>query len=97
MPQRELEVGVNPMGNPKIQSTMPRRSTRDDLHVQVSRRSDILVRTDAKLPRIVPSALSVATGGAVIGGVFFGMPGAVVGGVAGALLGATAHRRNGAS
>jgi hypothetical protein len=54
-------------------------------------------RVPAQPRSIVPTALSVATGGAVIGGVFFGLPGAVVGGLAGALLGAAAHRRNAVS
>jgi uncharacterized membrane protein len=54
-------------------------------------------KADEEVLHTVPAAISVATGGAVIGAVFFGMPGAVVGGIAGALLGATARRRNGAS
>jgi hypothetical protein len=56
-----------------------------------------LRRADEEVLHTVPAAISVATGGAVIGAVFFGMPGAIFGGIAGALLGATARRRNGAS
>jgi len=101
VPQSELVIrvnpGVNPTGNPNIKSTMPARGARDGHDVQTSRRGEKWVRTDDALPHIVPTVLSVATGGAVIGGIFFGMPGAVVGSVAGALLGAVARRRNGAS
>jgi hypothetical protein len=51
-------------------------------------------QADKELSRVVPAALSVATGGVAIGSVFFGVPGGIVGGLAGAALGATAaHRR----
>jgi hypothetical protein len=57
-----------------------------------------LWKVDREVSQIVPAALSVATGGVVMGATFFGMPGAIVGAIAGAVLGAAAvHRRNGKS
>ncbi|CAA9402984.1 MAG: hypothetical protein AVDCRST_MAG01-01-1151 [uncultured Rubrobacteraceae bacterium] len=54
-----------------------------------------LWKVNRELSQIVPAALSVATGGVVMGATFFGMPGAVVGAIVGAALGTTAvYRRN---
>ncbi len=97
MLQKEFTTGLNPAGNPKIKSVIPEQGTRDDLHVQTARHVEKPVRTGDELTPLVPTALSVATGGAVIGGILLGMPGAIVGGVGGALLGATAYRRSEAS
>lgn len=52
-----------------------------------------LGKADEELSRIVPAAISVATGGGVIGSVLFGPVGAIGGVVLGAIVGAiTGHR-----